>query len=252
MSVKENNLLKWALLLTFLLVPLVNYIPVLQDADRFADDANTRVDAAGYAFSIWGVIFLGMIGFAGLIFRTTAADWSANLQQAVLGLCLAGLASMLFVPISIQGNQLLVWFDLLLHLLALLYAYVHLRRHVAAKGAGAAGAWLYFAPSMYLGWISAATVIATALMLDAQGIRFSPAVEIYGAMALVVVLLLIASYLVRQRDSVYGLTVVWALIAVGVEQADAQWLQYTAWGAALLIVVLVVSRKFDFYTAVKR
>lgn len=250
MSSSAYSTTKWWLLLTFLLVPLVNYIPVLLRVDQFMDDAETRVDAAGYAFSIWGVIFLGMIGFAYTLFREKDGAWSPALQQAAMGLSVAGLASMLFVPISIGGNQLLVWLDLLLHLAALLYAYPYLRQHVANEPTVAgsrAAAWrrFYFAPSMYMGWISAATVIATALMLDHFGIRFAPALEIYGAVALVVVLFLIGSYLVRARDAVYGATVAWALVAVGVEQADAALLAYTAWGgAALLLLQLLVKRQF--------
>lgn len=236
---------KWCLLLTFLLVPVVNYIPVILRVDQFMDDANTRVDAAGYAFSIWGLIFLGMIGFAYSLFKEKDGPWTPALQKAAVGLSVAGLASMLFVPISIDGNQFFVWLDLLLHLAALLYAYPWLRKHLAARPASTAWRYFYFAPSMYMGWISAATVIATALMLDHFGIRFAPQTEIYGATALVIVLVMIGSYLTQSRDLVYGATVAWALVAVGVEQADAALLQYTAWGgAAILLVQLLIKRQF--------
>lgn len=233
-------------MLTFLLVPVVNYIPVLLDVDQFRDDAATRVDAAGYAFSIWGVIFLGMIGFAYTLFKEKDGAWTPALKKAAIGLSVAGLASMLFVPISIGGNQFLVWLDLLLHLAALLYAYLWLRKHVAASPSASVWRRFYFAPSMYMGWISAATVIATALMLDHFGIRFAAQTEVYGATGLVIVLVIIGSYLIQSRDWVYGATVAWALVAVGVEQADAALLQYTAWGGALILLLQILGKR-QFY-----
>ena len=50
--------LRILLLIIFILVPVVNFgLPrLLIEGDQFADAPSTRVDAAGYAFAIWGVI----------------------------------------------------------------------------------------------------------------------------------------------------------------------------------------------------
>ncbi len=204
------------LLATFILVPIANYIAAYTSGSgRFDDDATTLVDAAGYAFSIWGVIFLGMLLFSWFQFREDRPTQA--LKNAYRYLVLAGLASIAFVPISISNNQLLGTFDLLWHLAALIAANRALRAHVAEVGRPAYG-WTYFAPSMYLGWISAATVIATALGLDQLGVSFSRPTAIVIATGLYIVLTLLGSFFATRRDPFYGLTVAWALVAVGVEQ----------------------------------
>lgn len=245
MSASQSSVWKPTILLVFLLVPIANYLPFAFGADQFGDGPTTRVDAAGYAFSIWGVIFLGMIAFAWNVFRQKDGPASVHLHRALPALVIAGLASITFVPISIYGDQVVGWIDIVVHLVALVYANVQLRRHVAAVPSTSAWRWTYFAPSLYLGWISAASVISSALFLDSLGIRFSPEVEIIGATALVVVLTLLGSYLVFDRDFFYGATVAWALIAVSVKQADADLIFYSSWvGVAVLATFILWKRAF--------
>lgn len=240
------------LLVTFLLVPLANYLPILLDIsqDQFTDGTDTRVDAAGYGFSIWGVIFTGMIIFAALQFR--ADHVTDHLRRAYRFLTLAGFASIAFVPISFGSNYLWGALDLYWHLLALIGAYVALRAHVRAVGEPRYG-WAYFAPSMYLGWISAATVISTALALQQLGVDFPPATAILLATALVVVLTALGAFLGARRDGIYAYTVAWALVAVAVEQRDAALLFWAAIAGAALLVMLglfgLLGRRRFFYAA---
>ena len=235
---------------TFILVPVANYLPILLDVsqDRFTNDVETRVDAAGYGFSIWGVIFTGMLLFAA--FQLRNPEDTPALRRAYRFLILAGLASIAFVPISLGSNQLLGFVDLLWHLLALIGAYVALRAHAREVGKPNYG-WTYFAPTMYLGWISAATVISTALALDQLGVSFAPDTAIYIATGLVVVLTALGLYLGLRGDSIYALTVAWALVAVAVEQEDAALIFWGGVaGAGLLgasaVAALVGERRF-FY-----
>ncbi|MGB3800449.1 MAG: hypothetical protein WA952_11605 [Lewinella sp.] len=227
------------LLVTFILVPLANYLPIVLDIsqDRFTDGADTRVDAAGYAFSIWGVIFTGMILFAALQFRTREA--TRHLLRAYRFLVVAGLASIAFVPISFGSNFLWGAVDLLWHLVALLGAYVALRRHAVEVGRPAF-AWTYFAPSMYLGWISGATVISLSLALQQLGLALPDATQIIMATGLILVLITLGCYLTINQDGVYGSTVAWALIAIAVEQQDAQLVFWAASAGTGLILAVVL------------
>ncbi|PPK85559.1 hypothetical protein CLV84_2460 [Neolewinella xylanilytica] len=230
-----------ALLLTFLLVPIANYLPILLDVsqDRFTNGTDTRVDAAGYAFSIWGVIFTGMILFAAFQFRAGAPP--AALLRAYRFLVLAGWASIAFVPISLGSNYLWGAFDLLWHLVALLGAYTALREHGRSVGRPAY-AWTYFAPSLYLGWISAATVISLTLALQQLGVSFSADTEILIATLLVVILTGLGLYLTSRADGFYGLTVAWALVAIAVKQQDASLILWAASAGATIVAGLALYR----------
>ena len=232
---------RYILLVTFILVPVVNYLPFASgDAQgRFNEDYTTRVDAAGYAFSIWGVIFTGMLLFA--CFQLREEKTSVHQLRAYQCLIAAGLASIAFVPISIGQHQVLGGINLWWHLIALLGAYVNLRRHVRHHG-GLHARWTYFAPSMYLGWISAATVIATALMLERLGVRVGEATAVYLALGFLSVLTAIGLYLGSRKDGVYALTVAWALVAVAFKQQDAAVLWWGGIAGAIMLGTLVVLR----------
>ncbi len=240
---------RFALLVTFIVVTVVNFLPIGER--RFEDDADTLVTAAGYAFSIWGVIFLGMIGFSVVLAKANEPD-TPGLRRAVLGLLVAGAASIAFVPISISGNQLLSFADVALHLVALIYAYGGLREHVKATPAQPRKQrfWFY-GPSMYLGWISAATVIAASLALDSIGFGVSPQIALVLALVLITVLFNIGSRFLAQADAVYGLTVAWALIGVGVKQYDEPLLPWACFvGAALLVLswaYRLFKKEYGFY-----
>ncbi|MTB49414.1 hypothetical protein [Lewinella sp. W8] len=236
----DHRTWKVVLLLTFLAVVLVNYLPFifLEWENRFEDDPDTLVDATGEAFAIWGIIFLGMIAFS--LFQFKESRHSPALRQAYVFLFVAGLASIAFVPVSFTNIQLLTAINLLWHLVALIAANRALRAH-RAQGAIRTG-WIYAAPSIYLGWVSAATVIAMALGLQELGVSLPTETGTALAAILLLVLSGIGIWLTLKDDGVYGLTVAWALAAIGVEQAGYPMVRYTAWGGAILVALLALSR----------
>lgn len=243
---------KIALLIVFICVPLANFLisPMLADGNQFADDPQTRVAAAGYAFAIWGVIFAGMLMFPIYLIAAKIPE-TPDLKRAILGLIIAGLASIAFVPISIYLSFTAGWFDILAHLFSLIFAWVSLRRFAADNPQKHWAAFSLFGPSMYLGWISAATVISTALMAHEQGITLSDQTATIVSMVTLGVLAVIAILVTLKQDAVIGATIAWALIAVGVKQAAFPSIQTTAWIAAGVVVVTIayqaVVKKRPFY-----
>ena len=227
-------------LIVFILVPLVNFgVPIFSvDGERFADDPQTRVAAAGYAFAIWGVIFTGMICFSAFMLASREPD-SPHLRRALICLSIAGLASILFVPISIYGDQVLGWLDIMLHLIPLIIANRALRQHAQSHKSSHAGRWSYIGPSMYFGWISAATVISTALMANQLGIELGDSTATTVSLAVILLLGAAGLLLTINRDPVYGATVAWALAAVGVEQAAYPSIRYTSWVVAAVVACAV-------------
>ena len=244
-------LYRYSPLVVFAAATLINFLPLGER--RFEDDADTLVTAAGYAFSIWGIIFVGLIGFS-IVLATAQEPDSPGLRKAVAGLVIAGIASVAFVPISIGGNQVLGFADVATHLVALIYAYAGLREHVKTTPPQPfKQRFWFYGPSMYLGWISAATVIAASLALDQLGVAVSERVALVLALVLVTVLFNIGSRFIAQADAVYGLTVAWALIAVGVEQLTEPLLPYACFvGAALLVLSFLLrlfKKEYNFYAS---
>ncbi|MFK7769074.1 MAG: hypothetical protein AB8B55_17760 [Mariniblastus sp.] len=255
-TTEVNRTLRYALLAVFVSVPIANFglEPLLSDGSQFAEDPQTRVAAAGYAFAIWGVIFTGMLWFSANLAFGNEPD-SSPLRKAVVCLMIAGVASIAFVPISIYCNFTVSWIDIMAHLVPLILAAFFLRKHAAelpTASTSKLARWSFFGPSMYLGWICAATVISTSLLGNEWGIKLSDPTATGLAIATVVELGLVAIWMTWNRDPIYGATVCWALIAVGVKQASFPAIQYAAWGTAIAIGLTVVHSFFikrkSFYT----
>jgi hypothetical protein len=250
MNLKDMNLkIRYALLLTFVAVPLVNFIlpPLLSDGSQFTNMEPTRIAAAGYAFAIWGVIFTGMVWFSAAIAFGKEPD-SLFLTKAMLGLIVAGIASIAFVPISIYCGSTVVLVDIAVHLIALVFAAFELRRHVdsvATSPPGFLARASWFGPSMYLGWISAATVISVSLMAQEWDLKLGESLATSVAIATLILLGCIALTMlmsVRLRDPIYAGTVCWALIAVGVKQVSFPAIQWSAWTVAGIVFLTLVWR----------
>ncbi|MCW1930903.1 tryptophan-rich sensory protein [Pararhodobacter zhoushanensis] len=182
------------------------------------------VQPAGYAFSIWGLIYAWLIIGAGFGLWKRAQDpaWQP-MRPALfvsLGLGTFWLAMAERTPI---GATVLIW--------AMLVAAL-----VALWRTTRADRWLQQAPvAIYAGWLTAASSVSIGLLLAGWGwTGATPA----ALVALVVALALALNVQARlPRAPEYGLTVIWALVAVVVQNAAP--LNAPVAGLAALGVVLM-------------
>lgn len=244
----RSRTLYWTLLFAFVLVPVVNFaVPFLPGgSQQFSDYGSTRVDAAPYAFSIWTAIFIGMIGFAIRLVNGKEPD-TRSVRMATISLLVAGIASIVFVPISLYASDTVTFLDIVLHLIALVFAAYWLRRHVRETrridiGISDLGRMWFYGPSMYLAWISAATVISTALMLRDQQVDVPAEFATAVACCTLGMVTTIALLMLKSRDVVYAGTIVWALVAIGIQQAAFPPVRWTAWVTAGLLFVAIALR----------
>jgi hypothetical protein len=162
------------------------------------------VQPAGYAFSIWGVIFLWLLASAayGLWQRADHSAWRPT-RPALIGAMLAG-SLWLFLASS---NPLLATVVILAMAVCALTAFLRADTGVDR--------WILSAPlAIFAGWVSAASLVSVGIMLGGYGLLPHPTA------ALVMVAILVAAALFIQSRQplmpVYGATVVWAIVAVAV------------------------------------
>ncbi|GAB3301019.1 tryptophan-rich sensory protein [Hymenobacter tenuis] len=194
----------------------------------------TPLTPAGYAFSIWGLIFLSLLAYA--VWQLLPAQRRNPLPDAVAkplvfvnvltGLWLVVFAYELLVPSMVV---------MLLILTGLALVYGRSRRLVQQGAAP----WYSTVPfGLYLGWISVATVVNVTLTLGALW-QVSAAMGIAIATVLVGVTALIALGVAnRFRELAYPAAVAWGLLGIWVARkgiADAQLLAWSALGAAVLV-----------------
>lgn len=180
------------------------------------------VQPAGYAFAIWGLIYLWLVVHAlvGLFTRAEDAGWDPTRWPLIASLAVG--ASWIAV-----ANASAVWATVLI--------WVMLAGALAARlRAPAADRWLAAVPlGIYAGWLTAASWVAVGLMLGGYGVlseTWAAVAALCGAVAMAVV-----AQTVMGRAPEYGLTVIWALVGVIVANLGAPFLAALAAGGALAV-----------------
>ncbi len=175
----------------------------------------TLLTPAGYAFSIWGVIFLGMAVYA--VWQLLPAQRALSLPDALAKpLALANVATSTWVVLFAYELILPSVGVMFVILVALITAYGRARRRVLA---GAAPAWTSLPVALFLGWISVATVINLTLGLQQLGWQTAPELSAGLALGLLVVVVMLALAISRAFQEVaFPLVVAWALVAIWVVQ----------------------------------
>ncbi len=223
-------------LILFILVPIVNFVPIAFLDSAFEDDPTVLIQPADYAFGIWGPIFLGMIIYS--IFQVNKARTdSIHLRNATRAGILAALASITFVPISYSGLQWLGLINILWHLSALIWLFIALKAQLGIEQ-NKYTRWFYLPTQLYLGWICAATAVSVALFLRGTvGWSFPEPIEISIAIAVIAALAGVGIFMASKRGGIVALVIIWALIALIAENGNYDPIFYACVGAIALISI---------------
>jgi hypothetical protein len=210
-----------------------------QNTGEISDRFQVYFVPAGYVFSIWGIIYIGWIAFT--IFQLQPAQrQSPRLRRLGYLFALSNLinAAWLFCwHYNLFGLSVLV----MLALLGLLIA-GYLRLNVNQTPVSPLEYWsIDVLFSIYLGWITVATVANITDWLyfigwNAFGISAQP----WAVIMLAVASLLGLAMAITRRDVGYLAVLVWAFIGIALKQSSAPLVVTSAWMAAALMAGLAV------------
>ena len=197
----------------------------------------TPLTPAGYAFSIWGVIFTGLVVYA--VWQLLPARRGAALPRQINALLTT--AVLLTTAWTLVFSYELISLSLtvmLLILLLLAQAYGRARRLVLLE---AAPAWPTWFLSFYLGWITLATVLNVIFGLRdgfGFGLGWSAAANAAVGYALLAVAAGLGGALAWHfRDALLPLPLAWGLVGTWQAQREATpGLALAALGAAALLL----------------
>lgn len=181
-------------------------------ADQFPiPQVNAPVQPAGYAFSIWGVIYVWLLAGAGfgLLRRDTDPDWDAMRWPYIASLTV-GAAWIPVAQLSPAWATVLIWVMWGAALAALLRAGPEDRL------------WLRTPIALYLGWLTAASCVSLGLSLAGYGHVSAQT----AAIAMILLALALSATLLRLRRDTpeLAISVIWALIGIMVANAaPANW-----------------------------
>lgn len=191
------------------------------------------VQPAGYAFALWSLIYLSLTVHAvfGLVKRAEDPAWDALRTPLIF----ASLLGAVWTPIALMSP---IWGTLTIWPMAIGAIIAFLRANSSRD------LWLLaFPPALLAGWLTAASAVATGILLAGHGV-LAP-VPAAGAMLGLVLLIAIPVQRRRRAMPAYGLAVIWALVAVIVAnwQGPQSVAILAALGVALMVAAMLVPRR---------
>jgi benzodiazapine receptor len=229
-----------AVVATIVVNALANILPFNgQQTGAISDRFAIYFVPAGYVFSIWGLIYLGLIAYA--IFQALPAQRENPRLRSIGGLFLvssvANIAWIFLWHYEVFPATLPVMLVLLGSLIA-----IYLRLGTGRTSVSRAETWLVRVPfSIYLGWITVATVAnATQLLyfLGWNGGAIGP--EAWTVVMLAVAVVLAWLMAITRRDVTYLLVLVWAFIGIASKHAGTPVVSSAAWVATVLVAAAVL------------
>lgn len=240
----KDTIRQYANLLSVILALIVNILASTlplngQNTGEISDRFQVYFVPAGYVFAIWGIIYLGWIAFIIFQFQVSQNE-STRLRRLGYLFAISNIANAVWL-FCWHYNRFGLSVLVMLALLGLLIA-SYLRLDVNRTPVTRAEYWsvdVLF--SVYLGWITVATVANVTdwlYLVEWHGIGILA--QTWAVIMLVVASLLGLAMALTRRDIGYLSVLVWAFIGIAVKQTPAPMVVLSAWVAAALMLGLAI------------
>jgi len=195
---------------------------------------------AGYVFSIWGLIYLGLIGFG--IYQALPSQ-RENPRLVKVGYwflvsCLANIAWLFCWHYELFPFSLVMMVILLLSLIT-----IYLRLDIGRARVSTAETWFVNVPfSLYLGWITVATIANVTSLLDYYGWDgWGISAQIWAVIMLAAAGLISTIMSLTRADIVYSLVIIWAVVGIAVKHSSEPLVSMAAWITAVFVLVMIIA-----------
>ena len=229
-----------SVLVTLVVNVLANALPLNgQNTGQISDRFNVYFVPAGYVFSIWGLIYIGLIAYA--IYQSLPSQReNPRLRATGWWIALGGLANSAWIFLW-HYNQFPLTLVAMLTLLATLIV-TYLRLGIRRTAVTSGEKWAVHLPfSIYLGWITVATVANITDVVDfLKWDRFGIAPEIWMSIVLAAVLIVAVLMNFTRRDVAYSAVLLWALAGISVKQAAVPAVVIPTWITFGLVALTLI------------
>ena len=206
-----------------------------QISDRFA----VYFVPAGYVFSIWGLIYVGLIAFA--VYQLLPSQRANPRLRGIDGLfvvsCIANATWIFLWHFEIFAWTLVAMGTLLVSLIA-----IYIRLGIGLDRPSAAERWLVHVPfGIYLGWVTVATIAnITSVLYWAGWGGWGIAAQAWAVVMLVVGTGVTVALMLSRPSLPFALVIVWAYVGVAVRQSSIPVVAFSAIGLGILVLVVSV------------
>ncbi|MBD3253955.1 MAG: hypothetical protein GF383_02630 [Candidatus Lokiarchaeota archaeon] len=243
-NLKYRKLLQIFNIIAFFLTLLVNGLSGLRifNGNTIADvseDYENLFTPAGLTFSIWGVIYTFL-----LIFVFYQARDFLNREQKNIE-CVEQINVFFIISCILNGLWIITWLYelILLSLIVMILLLfdliiIYLRLNIAKADIDLRDKVIVWIPfSLYLGWISVATVANTTVFLVSinwNGFGLSPL--IWTLIVIIMLSVLTLTILYTRKDLVYPLVLIWTSIGIILRRIDIYFVLFIS---AILVIVTI-------------
>jgi hypothetical protein len=217
------------ILITLVVNVLANALPLNGlNTGQISDRFKVYFVPAGYVFAIWGLIYIGLIAFAVFQALPSQRD-NPRLRATGWWISLGGLANSAWIFFWHYQLFPLTLIAMLVLLGTLIITY--LRLDIGRTTVSTAETWAARLPfSIYLGWITVATVANVTDVLDyLKWDRFGISPEAWMGIVLAAVLVIAALMNFTRRDVAYAAVILWALAGISVKFAAVPAVTMPTW-----------------------
>ncbi len=237
--------LKYANIALFILTVIVNSLAGSttliggQDTAAISDNNPTLITPAGYVFSIWGIIYF-LLGIF-VVYQALPRERNSSYHKKISGLfVLSSLVNIAWIFVW-QYESLVLSVVLIFALLITLIA-IYLRLDIGRSKVKIGERLAVHLPfSVYLGWITIASIANVAVALTAYGWDgFGISAEIWAILIVAVALVITLLMLGIRKDIAYALVVIWALVGIGANQSGNQTVVLLTQVSSIIVAIAVV------------
>jgi hypothetical protein len=239
---------QWANVVAYVSTLVVNYLAnalPLNDlpTDVISDRFEVFFVPAGYAFAIWGLIYLGLGAFT--VYQALPSQrQNPALRKIGYWYVISSVANIAWL--FLWHYEQFPWTLLAMGTILTSLIVIYQRLGTGRTSVAGAERWLVRIPfSVYMGWISVATIANVTDVLDYvgwSGLGIQPEVWAVIMLGIATALALLMSLL--RGDAAYILVFTWAFAAIAVKQAGTPLVANAAWAAAAVAFVLAILGPF--------
>lgn len=198
---------------------------------------------AGYAFSIWSIIFLSQLILAVYLLNEVFRKNSSRHDKTLKYYVKIHLANMLWI---ICWHSFEIAISVVVMLLLLFYLTTLFLNNKRRNQKGI----LKWSTDLYFGWIAVATVAnITAFLVKIEWNALFFSEQLWAVIMVCAACILYLTMVLKEKLWVFGLVGVWALLAIAVKQSgEVSSIFYTAIIATILISISVIFTLFKVAT----
>jgi len=255
-NVKTNpKVLQFFNIMAFVLVIVVNTLSNVlplngRTAGEISDSLPSYFTPAGYTFSIWGVIYLALLAYT--IYQAIPAQRGRPFQERIGWLFVfSSIANAVWIFTWHYGVYTLSVFVMIALLVSLIAIYMRLKIGQSGQSVSKTDlAFVHIPFSLYLGWITVATIANIAsVSADLGWDGFGIAGPTWSAIMMAVAVVVAGVLLFNRRDFAYAGVLIWALFGIRSGQSAEPLLVTVSLVAAVLIGILAFVGYFRFRKA---